>query len=517
MKTKWEVDPHTDELCAWVKTREHDDWVRAGWRPQPGSQEIFLQSPVYETLYEGTRGPGKTDALLMDFAQHTGSKRFDSDGKQISGFGAEWKGILFRQSFPQLKDVVTKSKKWFFQLFPGIKFNGSDMIWTWPTGETLRLSYIQKPGDYWNYHGHEYPWIGFEELTTWATDECYTSMFSCSRSSKPSIPIKIRATTNPYGPGHNWVKDRFALPCPSDNILSLVTPEEEPPRLAVHGSLYENKILLHADPKYVSRIVAATQGNEGKKAAWIDGSWDITSGGMFDDLWNKDIHVISKFEIPPTWRIDRSFDWGSAKPFSVGWYAQSDGTDYQDSEGNWHSTVKGDLFRIDEWYGWTGKPNEGLRMTADDIAKGMIERELRLRIHHRCKVGVADSAIFQVENGNSVGVDMQRPHRMPDGMKYRIRVVGADKRKYSRVNGWELCRQYLQNARPNENGEPRERPGFYVFSHCHQFLRTVPSIPRDENNPDDVNTEVEDHIADEWRYRVRYMGQQVTSGRTTGV
>ena len=82
------------------------------WQPHPGSQTLFLACPVTECLYEGTRGPGKTDALLVDFAQHVGQ-----------GFGASWRGILFRQSYPQLADVVSKSKRIFRQVFPDARFN----------------------------------------------------------------------------------------------------------------------------------------------------------------------------------------------------------------------------------------------------------------------------------------------------------------------------------------------------------------------------------------------------------
>ena len=98
--------------------------MKVNWQAQGGSQSLFLTCPIFECLYEGTRGPGKTDALLMDFAQHCGR-----------GFGANWRGVLFRQTYPQLADVVAKSKRWYYQLFPGIKFNGSDYIWTWPTFE----------------------------------------------------------------------------------------------------------------------------------------------------------------------------------------------------------------------------------------------------------------------------------------------------------------------------------------------------------------------------------------------
>ena len=100
------------------------------WAPLPGSQRAFLSSPVYEVLLEGTRGGGKTDALLMSFARFCGK-----------GFGANWRGVLFRLTYPQLSDVVAKSRRWFFRMFPGIRFNASNYCWTWPTGEQLFFRY----------------------------------------------------------------------------------------------------------------------------------------------------------------------------------------------------------------------------------------------------------------------------------------------------------------------------------------------------------------------------------------
>lgn len=452
--------------------------TEAVWAPLPGSQEAFLSCPCFEALYEGTRGPGKTDTLIMDFAQHVGH-----------GYGAEWRGILFRQTFPQLRDLISKTKKWFKQIWPQAEFNEQKSTWTWPGGETLRLSYMQKPDDYYNYHGHAYPWIGWEELTTWADDKCYKLMMSCSRSTVPGMPRKYRATTNPYGKGHNWVKRRFQLPVRKGHTIGKVL--QNPERAAIHGDLYENKILLFADPQYPERIKAAAR-NPSELAAWLEGSWDITSGGMFDDLWRGDLHVVPSVPlsaIPKGWRIDRAFDWGSSKPFSVGWWAESNGEPFT-YKGVTYGKVRGDLYRVAEWYGWCGQRNEGVKMLAVDIAQGIKDREDDWSISHRVKVGVADSSIFDTENGVSIAEDMQ---------KKGITWQPADKRPGSRKQGWEVMRKRLKAAVT----QPREEPGLFVMDRCEQFIETVPSIPRDEKDLDDVDTDAEDHIADETRYRVR--------------
>lgn len=494
-----------------IPARKAPNGAPIAWSPQDGSQAFFLESwQIFEVLYHGTRGPGKTDSLLMSYAMHVGK-----------GHGAAWRGIIFRQTYPQLADVQAKSEKWFRIIFGATaKFNKTKMMWEWDTGEVLMFRHMNSPSDYWNYHGHEYPFIGWEELCNWATDECFKSMFSCCRSSTPGVPRMIRATTNPYGPGHNWVKERYRLHGQWWKVVIVADATDdagrlEPTRCAIHGHINENKILLAADPNYVQTIIASAS-NPAMAEAWLNGSWDIVAGGMFGDIWSPSVHIIAPFKIPLDWRLDRSFDWGSSAPFSVGWWAESDGSDVQLADGSWMSTVRGDLFRFAEWYGWDGKPNKGLYYLATDISKGIVEREIAWRLDGRVKAGPADSAIFKAENGNCIATDMQKPVKLDNGQQHKgIMWLPADKSPGSRKTGWEQVRKALNNAKRPKTG-PREHPGLFVFSTCTQFLRTFPTLPRDEKDMDDVDTKAEDHIGDEVRYRVRNIGQRVTSGRTAG-
>lgn len=484
---------------------------RAGWAAQEGSQRAFLECLAFECLYEGTRGPGKTDALLMSFAQYCGR-----------GWGKEWSGLLFRQTYPQLADVIKKSKKWFYVLFPGIKYNEANHTWTWPTGETLQFRYGRVEKDYWEYHGHSWPWIGFEELTTWSDPGFYKKMMSCCRSTKAGMPRMFRSTTNPYGPGHNWVKLRFKLPIAPGRIIGrLIEGEVDergyklPERIAIHGYLDENRILMTADPEYKSRIAAAAR-NKAELMAWMEGSWDIVAGGMFDDVWEPKRHVLPRFAIPSSWKIDRSFDWGSSHPFSVGWWAESDGSDLLLPSGRVCSTVRGDLFRIGEWYGWTGEPNEGLKLTAVEIAKGIIEREMNMGIFGRCKAGPADASIFKTENGMCIATDLMSPV-LVNGIKQRITFVSSNSAPGTRKAGWELMRRRLKAVLPDEDRRgPREFPGLFIVDSCDQWLRTVPVAPRKDTDLDDVDSDVEDHVADETRYRVMASTFKCGTGRTVG-
>ena len=459
------------------------------WAPQAGSQTSFLRCPLFEVLYEGTRGPGKTDALLMDFAMDTGQ-----------GFGAEWRGILFRKSYPELADVISKSKKWFSRMRNTPKFNEANSTWTWPGGEQLLLRHMRRPDDYNAYHGHAYPWIGFEELTTWATSECFTIMQSCCRSTHPAVAerARVRSTTNPYGVGHNWVKERYQLPLMRGRpILNARSSdgEVEPPRMAIHGTIYENKILLDSDPNYISRIRAAAR-NDAELKAWLHGSWDIVSGGMFDDVWDRHTNVLPNFSarlIPRGWRIDRSLDWGSSTPFSVGWWLESNGEPIE-WEGRLLGPIRGDLIRFMEWYGWTGKRNEGVKMMPDAVAQGIKDREEDAGLIGRVRPGPADHNIYTNDSGPTAESIMR-----DKGVTWEQ----ANKGPGSRKNGWEVMRQMMSSARPDDGEVVRTKPGMFVCDRCQQFQMTVPNLSRLDRDMDDIDTEAEDHIADETRYRVR--------------
>lgn len=509
---EWREEPVIDSFgrAVGVEVKPFYDGKPADWAPQRGSQELFLNCTTFEVLYHGNRGGGKTECLLVSFCQHVGR-----------GYGVDWKGILFRHTYPELKDVVDKSKALFSKIYgDAVRFNETKMTWTWPTGEQLLFRHMERDSDYLSYHGHAYPWIAWEELTTWPDAGCYLRMMSCCRSANPLVPRQVRATTNPYGPGFNWVKDRFRLPTPPGVIYGdVISDEETGDRRAIRSDLRENIVLLRADKDYMKRLRASAR-NPAELEAWIAGSWEIVSGGMFDDIWFRvrERMVLPPFQIPRSWRIDRSFDWGSSKPFSVGWWAESDGTPIRLPGGRTMSTVRGDLFRIKEWYGWDGKtPNKGCRMIAKDIAKGIVERELRWGIHGRVRRGVADASIFDDTNGNSIARDMEE-RVIVDGVRYRgVYFDPADKRSGSRKQGWEQIRKMMSAVVPPEGQLVREEPGLFVTTECSQFLRTVPTIPRDADNLDDVDTESEDHVADEVRYRVRKEHRVVKGGRTTGM
>jgi len=191
----------------------------------------------------------------------------------------------------------------------------------------------------------------------------------------------------------------------------------------------------------------------------------------------------------------------------VGWWTESNGDDLELLDGTVISTIKGDIIRVDEWYGWNGVPNEGCRMVSDKIAAGIKEREIKNGWRDRVTAGAADSSIYNKDDGTSIG---ERMAAAPN----RIKFVKANKSKGSRKNGWELMRIAIANATPDDDHQ-REYAGLFVTRKCEQFLRTVPTIPRDVKDLDDVDTASEDHIADESRYHVLSCGKRFTQGKAT--
>lgn len=528
---------------------------RVVWEPLPGSQTLAQSCPAQIIIHHGTRGPGKTDGQLMRFRRRVGQ-----------GYGRQWRGIIFDREYKNLDDLVSKSMRWFPEFGDGARFlsSKSDYRWVWPTGEELLFRAIKREADYWGYHGQEFPFIGWNELTKYPTDVLFDAMMSCNRSSFlpethpliidgelynktgeikfvsrrssrameyliPEIPLEVFATCNPHGVGHNWVKKRFINVAPMGKIVrrtvNVFNPRtqkrEDVVKTQVHifGSYRENKYL---SPEYVAELEGITDIN--KRKAWLGGSWDIVAGGMFDEVWDSHYHIVAPFDIPATWRIDRSFDWGSSKPFSVGWWAESDGSDVKMLDGTWRSTVRGDLFRIAEWYGWTGKANQGLRMLANDVAAGIVERELAFGLHGRVRPGPADNSIWDVENGNSIAADMARPVTV-NGTKYKgVTWIRSNKSPGSRKAGWNRIRGMLKDALPcyvmAADGTPvrvpRERPGLYVWNTCPMFIDLFPILPRDEKDPDDVDTDAEDHIGDDTRYEVLSKAERARTGTTKG-
>ena len=258
-------------------------------------------------------------------------------------------------------------------------------------------------------------------------------------------------------------------------------------RQFIPARITDNPTLLKNDPDYAYRLYAL--GDPALVRAMLEGDWDIVSGGALDDVWKPERQIVPPFAVPKNWPVDRSFDWGSSAPFSVGWWAQANGEEVRFTDGSTRVFPPGSLIRIAEWYGWNGKPNEGCKLTAEAVARGILERErASVLAGLAVKPGPADSAIFASDGGHCIADDM---------LKAGVRWTAASKGPGSRVNGLEKVREMLKAS-----SEPMpERPGLYAVSRCLHYIRTLPVLPRSSVNPEDVNTNAEDHVFDEVRYR----------------
>lgn len=423
------------------------------WQPLPGSQQTFLSCPYYEVLLEGNRGGGKTDALLMCFAQMVGR-----------GYGREWRGVIFRQTYPELGDIINKSLKWFTQIFPDAKYNVSQHKWTFKTGEELLFRFGKEEADYWSYHGHAYPFLGFEELTNWKDFAFYEAMLSTCRSSDPSVPRWVRATTNPFGKGHSWVKERFQI-----GTVPACTPigEGRKKRLYVHSSLMENTILTAADPDYITTLKNLKE--PARRAAWLDGSWDISVGTFLEKVWDASSCVVDPFPIPAHWKVWKAMDWGYSKPYAVLWLALSEGGVF---------FVWRELYGID-----ADQPNVGSKEDAMAVARKIKQIEKRDdRYGYEYHMDLADPAIFSKIGANqSIGQIFR---------SQGIRWLPAWNAAGSRVNGAQMIVNLLAEGR------------LKFFKSCTHCIRTIPQLPPSDFNPEDVDTDCEDHAWDALRYGI---------------
>ena len=315
----------------------------------------------------------------------------------------------------------------------------------------------------------------------------------------PEIPLEVFSTCNPFGSGHGWVKRRFIDPAPYGTVVRRTTSVFNPrtqvredivkTQVTIFGSYREN---IYLSPDYVAELENLKDKN--KRKAWLLGDWNIVAGGALDDLWTPEVHVLPVFEVPRTWHIDRSFDWGSTHPFSYGLWAEANGEEARLPDGRIFCPPPGTLVQIGEWYGSKEiGTNEGLMMSAPDIAVGILEREAewrRQRIYNsEVWPGPADN---QISNIRERDVDTIEKKMADQGVRW----TKSDKSQGSRMNGLQLIRDRLEASMRGEG------PGLYFTRNCLASINTLPTLPRDETNMDDVDSEAEDHPYDMVRYRV---------------
>lgn len=454
-------------------------------------QTEAFQSTATEILYGGAAGGGKSH-LIRVMAIMLCS---EIPGLQVYLF-RRLSDDLYKNHMEGAGGFFTLLSPWFDEKL--VKFNGSKNYLEFWNGSKIWLSHCQYEKDLMKYQGPEIHVLLIDELTHF-TEKQYRFLRGRCRLGSLNVPEKykgklplILSGSNPGGTGHNWVKRMFVDYAKPMEVVRTPKVEGGMLRQYIPAKLQDNPTLLKNDPDYIDRLEGL--GNPALVKAMKDGDWNIVSGGAFDDVWSERL-ILPRFQIPHSWRIDRSFDWGSSHPFSVGWWAESDGTEFKAGDKTL-CLPKGSLVRINEWYGTRQLgSNQGLKMSAPDIAKGIKEIEKNMMdakwISQLPKSGPADNQIRQVVQDD---VDTIEKKMADNG----IRWTESDKSPGSRINGLELARTRMKEA----NKKHPESAAIYIMDHCRASISIIPTLPRDEKKPDDVDTNAEDHIWDDIRYRV---------------
>jgi len=434
------------------------------WQPQPGPQTSFVTSKVFEVIYGGARGGGKTDAALGDFAMHA------------RDCGAAARGLLVRRTRTALEPTIERARQIYWP---------EDAVWvesrscfTWPSGAVLYFRFLDRDADADLYQGHAYTRVYVEEMTQFPDARAINKLKATLRSAH-GAPVGFRATCNPGGVGHNWVKARYIDPGANVIVTENFTNPFDGGKLSlsrvfIPARLADNPKLMANDPDYVARLQLS--GSKELVRAWLEGDWNVIEGAFFDK-WSAR-NIITPFKMPPFWLRFRSLDWGFAAPFSVGWWAVPSDA-WPTANG---PIPRGAMIRYREWYGQGRRAGEGLRLTAEEVGAGIAEREYGEKVIY----GVADPSIFNQDGGPSIGERLRRmalPFRRGDNT--RVGRAGA-------LSGWDQMRSRINGG---EAG-----PMLYVFDTCRDFIRTVPVLQHDPARPEDLDTASEDHIADETRY-----------------
>lgn len=481
------------------------------WSPQPGPQDDLCCCPFSEVFFGGARGGGKTDGVLGKWALK--EKRY----------GAAFNAIMFRRTTVSSEDAIERSKEIYAPL--GGVFQEQRGRWRMPHGGRVSFRYLESMEDADNWQGRNVTDAWVEEAGQYPSPAPIDRLFGVLRSSH-GVPVQLILTANPGGAGQHWLRNRYELhPFPiRPKVLARKLPDGSVHKFAVIPSrITDNKILLQGDPGYKSRLYLV--GSPQLVKAWLEGDWTAVEGAFFSE-WSNEQHVLAPFAIPDHWLRFRSGDWGSYSPFSIGWWAVV-GDDHQlnvahsgmesdnargrrgmgDSDAAGYSKAailpRGALIRYREWYGAVGG-----KLTAEAVGKGIATRERDDR--QKLSYGVLDPSAFNEDGGPSIA------ERINDELlkaklagfiradNSRVTRQTGDREKAGPMGGWDQFRSRLVgSAKRLESGVidwSSGRPMLYVFATCKDFIRTVPVLQHDQTRAEDLDTDAEDHAADDGRY-----------------
>jgi hypothetical protein len=426
--------------------------------PNPGPQTDFLAAEEQEVLYGGAAGGGKSYAMLADPVRY-----FNNEHAKM---------LLVRKTTEELRELVSVSKMLYPRAVPGIKFLEREKTWVAPSGATLWMSYLDADDDVTRYQGQSFCWIGFDELTQWSSPFAWNYMRSRLRTTKNSgLQLYQRATTNPGGAGNAWVKKAFVDPAPYGQAFWATDPETgetlkfprghsregEPlfQRRFIPATLFDNPYLAD-DGMYEANLLSLP---EHQRKQLLEGNWDAAEGAAFPEF-NRKIHVVEPFDIPSSWPRFRAADYGYSSYSGVLWFAVAPSEQL---------VVYRELYVS--------------KVLAEDLADRVLEAEEGEKMRY----GVLDSSLWHKrgDTGPSIAERM-----IMKGCRWRP----ADRSKGSRVSGKNEIHRRLQV-------DPyTEEPRMIIFNSCRNLISQMPALPLSKSNPEDVDTNAEDHLYDALRY-----------------
>jgi len=415
------------------------------FEPNDGPQTEFLAASEREVFYGGARGGGKSYAMLVDPLRYCDKQKH--------------RALLIRRTMPELRDLINHSQQLYPKAYPGAKWREQEKEWKFPSGARIEFGYAENLTDALRYQGQSYTWIGIDELPQYPTEDIYNFLRSSLRSVDPEIPVYMRATGNPGNVGSLWVKNMFVDPAvPNTKFdIDIKTPTgiKKISRRFIPAKLEDNPYLMQTDDYYA--MLASLP--EVQRKQFLDGNWEAFEDSSFPEF-NKDIHVIKPFDIPRNWKKFRACDWGYSSPACCLWIAV-------DFDNN--------LFVYRELY--------TQKVTADMFARKVLDAEEGEYIRY----GVLDSSTWarRGDIGPSIAETM-----ILEGCRWRP----SDRSPRSRIAGKLEIHKRL---RPDEE---TGYPSLFILDNCVNLIRTLPMLPTDKNNPEDVDTHAEDHAYDALRY-----------------
>ncbi len=430
------------------------------FKPNAGPQSSFLAASEREVLYGGAAGGGKSFAMLADPMRYMGHPQFS--------------GLLLRHTTEELRELIWKSQELYPRIYPGIKWSERKMQWQAPSGARLWFSYLDRDEDVLRYQGLSFSWVGFDELTQWSTPFAWNYMRSRLRSTAPDLPTYMRATTNPGGPGHVWVKKMFIDPSPAGRAFwatdidtgdTLSYPkghskEGQPlfKRRFIPAMLSDNPYLAEGGD-YETMLLSLP---EHQRKQLLEGNWDVAEGAAFPEF-NRRIHVIKHEHIPGNWVKFRACDYGYGSYSAVLWFAVSPAEQV---------IVYRELYVS--------------KVLAKDLAHMVMDCE---RNDGQIRYGVLDSSCWhrRGDTGPSLAEQM-----IMEGCRWRP----ADRSAGSRVAGKNEIHRRLQLD------DFTQEPRLVIMDNCTNLIAQLPTLPLDKSNPEDINTKSEDHLYDALRYGV---------------